>query len=201
VAGMIVFKDGLPLKKAYKRFTIKGFSGQDDYGSMAEVLDRRFTEYENNKGSNEGFGILPDLILLDGGKGQVNAVIPVMKAHNINVPIFGMVKDSHHRTRAIATSGEEISMTSKRAAFTLVGSIQEEVHRYSVAYHHQKNKKSTISTTLIYIEGIGEGRAKALLKHFKTLKAISEASVEELSKVKGMTASSAQNVYNAFNEK
>ena len=201
VAGMIVFKDGLPFKKAYKRFTIKGFSGQDDYGSMAEVLDRRFTEYENNKGSNEGFGILPDLILLDGGKGQVNAVIPVMKAHNINVPIFGMVKDSHHRTRAIATSGEEISMTSKRAAFTLVGSIQEEVHRYSVAYHHQKNKKSTISTTLTYIEGIGEGRAKALLKHFKTLKAISEASVEELSKVKGMTASSAQNVYNAFNEK
>lgn len=198
VAGMVVFKDGLPLKKAYRRFSIKGFSGQDDYASMAEVIDRRLTEYEKAKDTGEGFGILPDLILLDGGKGQVSAVIPVLKVHGVDIPLFGMVKDSHHRTRAIATSGAELSLTSKRAAFPLVGSIQEEVHRYSVAYHHTKNKKSALSTTLTTIEGVGEGRAKALLKHFKTIKAISEASVDELRAVKGMTTSSAESVYNAF---
>ncbi len=198
VAGMVVFKDGLPLRKSYRRFSVKGFSGQDDYASMAEVIDRRLTEYENNKDSEEGFGRLPDLILLDGGKGQVNAVIPVLRKHNLDIPLFGMVKDSHHRTRAIALSGGEISLTSKRSAFTLVSTIQEEVHRYSVAYHHAKNKKSGISTTLTRIEGVGEARAKALMKHFKTLKAVAAASEEELAAVKGMGKSAAHAVYEAF---
>lgn len=198
VAGMVVFKDGLPYKKAYKRFSVKGFDGQDDYASMAEVLDRRFTEYEKNKESGEGFGVLPDLILLDGGQGQVNAVVPVLRAHNLNIPLFGLVKDSHHRTRAVATSGGEIQFTSKRAAFTLCSSIQEEVHRYSVAYHHTKNKKSALSTTLTSVEGIGESRAKALMRHFKTIKAISEADVEELQSVKGMNKTAAQALYDAF---
>jgi excinuclease ABC subunit C len=198
VAGMVVFKDGLPLKKAYRRFSIKGFSGQDDYASMAEVIDRRLNEYEKNKDSGEGFGVLPDLILLDGGKGQVNAVLPVLKAHGTDIPLFGMVKDSHHRTRAIATGGEEIALTSKRAAFTLVSSIQEEVHRYSVEYHRAKHKKSAVSTTLTRIEGVGEARAKALLRHFRTIKAISEASVEELLKVKGMNKTAAEKIYAAF---
>ena len=198
VAGMVVFKDGLPYKKSYRRFAIKSFSGQDDYGSMAEVLDRRFTEYESNKDSGEGFGILPDLILLDGGKGQVNAVLPVLKAHNLDVPIFGMVKDGKHRTRAIATSGGEIAFTSKRAAFALCGTIQEEVHRYSVAYHHKKAGKSSISTTLTNINLVSETRAKALLKHFKTIKAISEASIDDLASVKGMNKPAAENVFAAF---
>ena len=198
VAGMVVFKDGLPLKKAYRRFSIKGFSGQDDYASMAEVIDRRFNEYEKNKDSGEGFGVLPDLILLDGGKGQVNAVLPVLKAHGADIPLFGMVKDSHHRTRAIATGGEEIALTSKRAAFTLVSSIQEEVHRYSVEYHRTKHKKSAVSTTLTRIDGIGEARAKELLRKFRTVKAISEANIEELLEVKGMTKTAAEKVYAAF---
>ncbi|MBR5772653.1 MAG: excinuclease ABC subunit UvrC [Clostridia bacterium] len=198
VAGMVVFKDGLPLKKAYKRFAVKSFSGQDDYGSMAEVLDRRLTEYENAEDKTEGFGRLPDLILLDGGKGQVNAVIPVLESHGIDVPVFGMVKDNHHRTRAIATSGDELVLTSKRAAFALVGSIQEEVHRYSVAYHHSKNKKSALATSLKTIDGIGDGRAKALLRQFKTMQAISQATEEELMKVKGMSRNAAREVYSAF---
>lgn len=198
VAGMVVFRNGLPYKKAYKRFSIKGFSGQDDYASMAEVIDRRLTEYEKNRDSNEGFGRLPDLILLDGGMGQVNAVAPVLKAHGLTVPLFGLVKDSHHRTRAVAASGGEISFTSKRAAFTLCSTIQEEVHRYSVAYHHTKNKKSSISTTLTCIEGVGENRAKALLKHFRTIKAISEATETELAAVKGMNKNAAKAVYEAF---
>ncbi len=198
VAGMVVFKDGQPFKKAYKRFAVKSFSGQDDYGSMAEVLDRRLTEYENAEDKTEGFGRLPDLILLDGGKGQVNAVIPVLEDHGIDVPVFGMVKDNHHRTRAIATSGDELVLTSKRAAFALVGSIQEEVHRYSVAYHHSKNKKSALATSLKTIDGIGDGRAKALLRQFKTMRAISQATEEELMKVKGMSRNAAREVYSAF---
>ncbi|MBR6361019.1 MAG: excinuclease ABC subunit UvrC, partial [Clostridia bacterium] len=200
VAGMVVFKDGLPYKKSYRRFTIKGFTGQDDYASMAEVIDRRLTEYENNKETGEGFGRLPDLILLDGGSGQVNAVLPVLMKHNLDIPLFGMVKDSHHRTRAIAVSGGEISLTSKRSAFTLVSTIQEEVHRYSVAYHHARNKKSGISTTLTNIEGIGESRARTLMKHFKTVRAISEAGEDELAAVKGISKAAAKAVYDAFHD-
>ena len=201
VAGMVVFKNGLPLKKAYRKFSIKGFSGQDDYGSMAEVLDRRLNEYEKNKDSGEeGFGTLPDLILLDGGKGQVNAVLPVIKAHGADIPVFGMVKDSHHRTRAIATGGEEIALTSKRAAFTLVSTIQEEVHRYSVGYHRTKRKNSSVALSLTEIDGIGEKRAKALLKQFKTVKAVSEASKDELAAAPGMTSKSAEKVYEAFHK-
>ncbi|MCQ2475144.1 MAG: excinuclease ABC subunit UvrC [Clostridia bacterium] len=198
VAGMVVFKNGVPYKKAYKRFAIKGFSGQDDYGSMAEVLERRIIRYFEEKDSGEGFGRLPDLILLDGGKGQVNAVLPILKKYDLDIPLFGMVKDSHHRTRAIALSGDELSLTSKRAAFTLVSTIQEEVHRYSVEYHRNKRSNSQISSTLTSIDGIGEARCKALLKHFKTVKAVSEASEQELAAVKGMNINSAKAVFKAF---
>ena len=107
VAGMIVFRNGEPYRRGYRRFKINGFTGQDDYASMAEVLDRRFTEYE--KDEDEGFAVLPDLILLDGGTGQMSAVVPVLKKHNISVPLFGMVKDSKHRTRAIAAQGRRYS--------------------------------------------------------------------------------------------
>lgn len=198
VAGMVVFKNGIPYKKAYRHFAIKGFSGQDDYASMAEVLDRRFGEYVKNKDSGEGFGRLPDLILLDGGRGQVNAVLPVLSRYGLNIPIFGMVKDSHHRTRAITGSGEELSLTSKRAAFTLVSTIQEEVHRFSVSYHRSKHGKSSLSSSLLSIDGIGEKRGKALLRHFKTLKAISAASVEELMQTPGINKAAAQAVFDAF---
>ncbi len=201
VAGMVVFKGGHPYRKAYRRFKVKGFSGQDDYASMAEVLERRILRYFEEKESGEGFGRLPDLILLDGGKGQVNAVLPVFEKYGLDIPIFGMVKDSHHRTRAIARSGDELSLTSKRSAFTLVSTIQEEVHRYSVEYHRSRRKKSSVSTTLTSIEGIGESRGKALLKHFKTMKAIGEASVEEIAAVKGMNKNAARAVFEAFHGK
>lgn len=193
VAGMIVFKNGRPYKKAYKRFAIKGFSGQDDYASMAEVLERRFRHYyEDEEGST--FKILPDLILLDGGKGQISAVAPVLRKMEIDVPLFGMVKDSKHKTRAIATSGGEIEINSVRSAFTLVNEIQDEVHRFAIAYHHLKHRKSTVSTTLTGIDGIGKARAKELLKHFGSLKKIREADVEEIAKVKGFSLSLAEKV-------
>ena len=199
VAGMIVFRNGEPYRRGYRRFMIKGFTGQDDYASMAEVLDRRFTRYEEEKESGEGFGRLPDLILLDGGKGQVSAVEPILKKHGLeNIPLFGMVKDGSHRTRAIAKSGGEIAFTSKRRAFTLVAEIQEEVHRFAVTYHRQKHKASALSSTLTDIPGVGPSRAKSLLRHFKTVTAIKNASVDELKNVSGISDSMAQTIYDAL---
>ncbi len=198
VAGMVVFRSGVPYKKAYKRFSIKSFSGQDDYASMAEVLDRRMARYEEEKETGEGFGRLPDLILLDGGVGQVNAVKAVLERRNITVPLFGMVKDNHHRTRAITGDGGEIALTSKRAAFTLVSSIQEEVHRFSVKYHREKHRSASLSSSLTDIEGVGKTRAAALLRRFKTLKAISEADIDELAAVPGMNKKAAEAVKKAF---
>lgn len=167
VAGMIVFKGGKPYRKAYKRFSIKSFDGNDDYRAMNEVLTRRFSEYEKSKDSTEGFGKLPDLILLDGGVGQVHAVEPVLREFGLKIPLFGMVKDNRHRTRAISGDGGEIAINSKRQVFTLVSEIQNEVHRFSVAYHHQKHAKRGLSLSLTEIEGVGEKRASALLKYFK----------------------------------
>lgn len=199
VAGMIVFRNGEPYRRGYRRFMIKGFTGQDDYASMAEVLDRRFTRYEEEKESGEGFGRLPDLILLDGGKGQVSAVEPILKKHGLeNIPLFGMVKDGSHRTRAIAKSGGEIAFTSKRRAFTLVAEIQEEVHRFAVTYHRQKHKASALSSTLTDIPGVGPSRAKSLLRHFKTVTAIKNAGVDELKNVSGISDSMAQTIYDAL---
>lgn len=198
VAGMIVYKDGRPFKPAYKRFKIKSFLGQDDFRSMAEVLDRRFTEYE--KGEDEGFAVLPDLILLDGGLGQMSAVRPVLEKHGITVPLFGMVKDSKHRTRAIAAEGGDISIKSNRAAFTFITGIQDEVHRFAIGYHKLRRSKSMLSSELTEIEGIGKARAAALLKHFKTVKAIKSAVADELAAAPGMTKAAADAVYKHFHE-
>lgn len=197
VAGMVVFNNGRPMKKAYKRFAIKGFDGQNDVGSMQEVLTRRFNHYYNDE-EGSTFKILPDLILLDGGAQQVNAVLPVISKMGLNVPVFGMVKDSKHRTRAIALSGGEIEINSHRKAFTLVSSIQKEVHRFAVTYHHTKHKKSTLSTSLTKIEGIGDKKAKLLLKHFKTVTAVKEATVEQLSAVSGISRRDAESIYKYY---
>ncbi len=203
VAGMIVFKGGKPLKSAYRRFEIKGFSGQDDYRSMAEVLTRRFNEYEKAKHDNpaDGFGKKPDLILLDGGIGQVNAVKPVLENFGLtDIPLFGMVKDNKHRTRAIAHGGGEIAINDKRRAFTLVSDIQEEVHRFSVEYHRQKQKKTMTAMTLTEIDGVGAAKARALLQHFKTLAAIKKAPVSELCKVQGISEVIANNIYKHYHQ-
>ena len=200
VAGMVVFRNGQPYKKSYRRFSIKGFTGQDDYGSMAEVISRRLNEYQLHADEGEGFGALPDLILLDGGIGQVNAVKPIVEAFGYDIPVFGMVKDSSHRTRAIASDGGEIAINSKRQAFTLVSTIQEEVHRYAVSYHRTKHKKSSLSVSLTEIEGIGEKKSKALLKKFKTLTAVKNASVEELCRAEGINTAIANKIYDHFHK-
>ena len=198
VAGMIVYQNGRPLKSAYRKFKIKGFEGQDDYASMAEVLTRRFEEYYKEKESGEGFGRLPDLILLDGGRGQVRAVQEVLDRMKISVPLFGMVKDDKHRTRAVTGDGGEISIQSKRQLFTFLSKMQDEVHRFAIGYHHSRRSKNTFKSSLTGIEGIGEVRAKALLKYFRTVDNISKADLAELEAAPKMTKDSALAVYRYF---
>ena len=196
VAGMIVFKDGRPYKGAYRKFKIKSFIGQDDYRSMAEVLDRRFNEYKN--GEDEAFAVLPDLILLDGGKGQLSVVKQVMSMHNVNVPVFGMVKDSKHRTSAIADTGSNIAIKANRRAYTLVTAIQDEVHRFAISFHKSRRTREMLNSTLTEISGVGKDTAAALLKHFKTLSKIRRANVEELTTVKGVSEKTAPNIVEYF---
>lgn len=198
VAGMIVYKNGKPYKSAYKKFKIKGFDGQDDYASMAEVLGRRFDEYYKAEKSDEGFGKLPDLILLDGGKGQVAVVKEVLKAKNIDVPLFGLVKDDKHRTRAVTGDGGEIAISSRRALFTFLSKMQDEVHRFAIGYHHSRRSKNTFKSSLTEIEGIGEKRARAMLKYFRTIDNISKADLAELEGCPQMTKNSALAVYRYF---
>ncbi len=201
VAGMVVFENARPLKSAYRKFKIKSFSGQDDYGSMAEVLTRRLEEYKKAQaeGVESGFGRLPDLILLDGGKGQVGAVLPVVAQSGLSIPVFGMVKDDRHRTRAIVSDSGEIAIRPNRAVFTFVTNIQDEVHRFSIGFNRQQRKK-VLGSTLEEIDGIGKKRAKELLRYFRTIRSISKATVEELEQAPGMTHPAAVSVYRYFHE-
>ncbi len=198
VAGMIVYKNGKPYKSAYKKFRIKGFEGQDDYASMAEVLQRRFEEYYKAENSEEGFGRLPDLILLDGGRGQVAAVKAVLDKMGVSVPLFGMVKDDRHRTRAVTGEGGEIAISSRRQVFTFLSKMQDEVHRFAIGYHHARRKSSTFKSSLTSIDGVGQVRAKALLKYFRTIDNISKADLSELEQAPKMTKDSALAVYRYF---
>jgi excinuclease ABC subunit C len=198
VAGMVVFKDAKPYKAGYKRFKIKGFLGQDDYRSMAEVLDRRFNEYVN--GDNESFNTLPDLILLDGAKGQIGAVLPVLEKYGLNIAIFGMVKDSKHRTRAIATTGGDIVIKSNRRVFTFITNIQDEVHRFAISYQKQLQSKKMLGRELTKIKGIGDKKANALLKHFGSMTRIKNADIQSLVSVKGITEQNAVDIVEYFNK-
>ncbi len=200
VAGMVVFENGRPLRKCYRKFSIKTVAGTDDYASMSEVLRRRFERYLDPDKQDEAFDRLPDLILLDGGKGHVGTIVPMLAGMGISVPVFGMVKDDKHRTRAIAESGGEIAIASHRSAFTLVSSIQEEVHRFSIQYSRSKHQKSALALSLTQCEGIGDKRAAEIYKQFKTVKAIRAASVDELAQVKGMSHPAAERLYQFLHE-
>ena len=202
VAGMTVFENGRPLKRAYKKFRIKSFSGQDDFRSMAEVLDRRLTEYKSatERGETEGFGRLPDLILLDGGAGQLNAVLPVMKSHGISLPVFGMVKDSKHKTRAITASGGDISIRANHRAYTLIATIQEETHRFAITYHRNSSRKKGLTAELSLVEGMGDKRIKTLLKTFKTIDAIREATSKEIKQRTGIPIKVCEKIKDFYGE-
>ncbi len=200
VAGMVVFENGRPLRSAYRRFSIKEIQIQNDYAAMQEVIRRRLTEYKTahadaaNPPDTEknSFAVLPDLILLDGGKGHVSAVAPILQELQLNVPLFGMVKDDKHRTRAIATHGGELSLRDKQGAFSLLTRIQDEVHRYAVQYMKTKHKQSSYALTLTEVKGIGEQKARKLLLTYKTRTQLKAATVEELAKTAAVSLATAQ---------
>lgn len=201
VAGMVVFEGGRPLKGAYRKFSVRSVvSKPDDYASMREVLTRRLERYEQHKQEGVGFGRLPDLILLDGGRGHVAAVKPLVRQMGFDIPIFGMAKDDRHRTRTIATEDGELSVSSFRAAFDLLTSIQDEVHRFSIGYSRSKHASRAMESVLRSVEGIGEKRAKNLFLRFRTLKAMEAATVEQLEETPGMTHLTALNLYRYLHE-
>lgn len=196
VAGMVVFENGRPLKSAYKRFSIKTVEGVDDYACMREVVGRRLARLRQSADAGEqaayGFGRVPDLILLDGGRGHVSAVRPLLDEYGFPlIPLYGMVKDDHHRTRAIARDGGEIAINASRGAYTLISTIQDEVHRFAIAYHHTAARRKSFSSRLTLVPGIGPARAKALMKHFGTVEKLRAAGEDELAAAPGMTRQAA----------
>ena len=181
VAGMVVFENGRPLKAGYRKFKIKTVEGQDDYGSMREVLRRRLQRAADG---DEKFLPLPDVFLIDGGVTHADAVREVAEQFGCTVPIFGMVKDDRHRTRALVTpEGREIGIVNDQAVFSLIGQIQEETHRFAITYHHQHHTKSAMRSVLDGVPGLGPKRQAELRKHFGTVKAIREADETALAAV------------------
>lgn len=178
VASMTVFVDGQPLKRDYKRFKLEGMEGPDDYGAMQQVIERRFQHFLDG---DSGFDIRPDVLLIDGGTVHADTVRRQLSSMGLSIPVFGMVKDHRHRTRALVTpQGEEIGIQTNQAVFSLIGRIQEETHRFAITYQRQLRSKRVKRSSLDQIPGVGEKRRQALIKHFKTIKAISGASFEEL---------------------
>ena len=178
VASMTVFVDGRPLKRDYKRFKLKGLDGADDYQSMRQVIERRFTRYLSG---DPGFDTVPDILLIDGGSVHANTVRAQITSMGIDIPVFGMVKDDRHRTRALVTpDGEEIGIQGSPVVFSLIGRIQEETHRFAITFQRLLRSKGLRHSSLDQIPGIGEKRKHQLLRHFKTIKAISEATEDEL---------------------
>ena len=201
VGSMVVYERGKPKRNDYRKFKIKGIQGADDYGSMREVLTRRFThglrEREESKELG-GFTAFPDLILMDGGKGQVNVAQQVLDELHLHIPVCGMVKDDHHRTRGLYYENEEITIDRSSEAFKLITRIQDEAHRFAIEYHKQLRGKGQVHSILDDIEGIGPARRKALMRSFQNLDEIKEASVEVLTAIPSMNEKAAKSVYNFF---
>ena len=194
VASMVVYVDGKPLKRDYRRFKLKDMDGPDDYASMEQVLTRRFRRYLDG---DEKFADKPDLLLIDGGHEHVKVAARVLEAMNLDIPAYGMVKDDRHRTRALVhPDGREIGIQAIPAVFALIGQIQEETHRFAIEYHRQLQAGHVKTSVLDKIPGVGEVRRTQLLKHFKSVKAIKAASLEQLQEV--VPKNTAQAVYQYF---
>lgn len=187
IGSMVVFTNGKKDKKEYRRYKIKTVIGPNDYDSMAEIVERRLK-----------YGDFPDLMLLDGGKGQVSAVKKVLNKYNVEIPLWGMYKDDKHRTKGLISQEKEIELDKTSNLYRFVASIQEEVHNYAISYHRSLRNKSLTKSELDDIQGIGEKRKKALLNHFKDIEAIKKATFEELLEVEGMNKTSSESVYNYF---
>lgn len=201
VGSMVVYERGKPKKNDYRKFRIKSVQGPDDYASMEEVLTRRFThglrEQEEGKELG-GFTVFPDLILMDGGRGQVNIAEEVLQKLDISIPVCGMVKDDHHRTRGLYYKNVELPIDIHSEAFRLITRIQDEAHRFAITFHRQLRGKGQVRSILDDIPGVGPARRKELMKHFENIDAIKQASVEELQKLPSMNKKSAEDVYKFF---
>ena len=196
VASMVVFQDGKPLRSAYRHFKVEGLEDQDDYASMRQVLHRRFRHF---LAGDKGFETAPDLLLIDGGVNHAMTVKQELEPMGIHIPIYGMVKDDRHRTRALVTpEGEELGISNKQALFALIGTIQEETHRFAITYNRKLRSRRLRGSTLDKIPGIGEKRRTDLLKRFKTVSAVREAGLSELQAV--LPRDAAMAVYQYFRE-
>lgn len=207
VGSMVVYEDGKPKKNDYRKFRIKGVRGQDDYASMEEMLTRRFLhgleeeERLRERGVDQELGSFtryPDLILMDGGKGQVNVALRVLEKLDLHLPVCGLVKDDHHRTRGIYYNNVELPIDTSSEMFHLITRIQDETHRFAIEYHRSLRGKAQVHSILDDIKGIGDTRRRALMKHFPSLEAIKAATEEELAAVPSMNEQAAQSVYEFF---
>ena len=195
VGSMVVFTDGSPRRNDYRKFRIKTVIGPDDYASMREVLTRRLT-HENDT----SFDVKPDLIMMDGGKGQVGVALEVLEELDLNIPVCGMVKDDNHRTRALWYNNEEIAIDTHSEEFKLITRIQDEAHRFAIEFHRSLRSTNQVKSILDEIEGIGPTRRKALMRHFKDIEAIKNADMEALMEVTSMNSLSARKVYDFFHK-
>lgn len=210
VGSMIVYEKGRPKRSDYRKFKLRTVTGPDDYGSMYEVLTRRFThgmqEQEEIKESEKeeetgSFNRFPDIIMMDGGKGQVNVCIQVLGELGLNIPVCGMVKDDNHRTRGLYYNNEEIPIDRQSEGFKLITRIQDEAHRFAIEYHRSLRSKAQVHSVLDDIEGIGETRRKALMRRYQSLDKIREASIEDLALTESMNERAAKQVYEFFHNK
>ncbi|EHR33558.1 excinuclease ABC subunit C [Helcococcus kunzii ATCC 51366] len=201
VGSMVVYEQGRKAKKDYRKFKIKTVEGPDDYASMREVLTRRFTRLMDAENSNNSFSKRPDLVIMDGGKGQVNAAISVLNSFNLKIPVIGLVKDDKHKTRGIILDNNELNIDKDSAIYRFLYDMQEEVHRFAINYHNTVRKKKLFESELKKIDGLGEKRIIALLKHFGSINKIKEASKEQLKEVDLINENIADNIIKYFGEK
>ena len=209
VGSMVVYERGKPSRSDYRKFKLRTVTGPDDYASMREVLTRRFAHGLQEKQEREekqldqdygSFTKFPDLILMDGGRGQVNIALQVLDELRIDIPVCGMVKDDNHRTRGLYYQNREVPIGRDSEAFRLITRIQDEAHRFAIEYHRSLRSKEQVHSVLDDITGIGPARRKALMRYFQSLEAIRQASVEELAAVDAMNEASAQSVYDFFHD-
>ncbi len=196
VGVCVVFENAMPKKSSYKKFNIRSVEGADDYESMREVIYRRIS---NGIEGEKGFVPLPDLIFIDGGKGHVSAVKPILEHFQVYIPVFGIVKDNRHKTKGVTTADSLVTISRLSPVFNFLATLQDEVHRFAIEFHRQKRKKTSFSSTLDNISGVGPVKKKILLKHFKSLANIKKASLQEIIDAK-IDKRTAQNIYNYFNK-
>ena len=192
VASMVVFENGKARPNEYRKFKLRTIDGPDDYASMREVLTRRFTD--------ERFRVLPDILMMDGGKGQVNIALEVLSELNLHIPVCGMVKDDSHRTRGLYYNNEEVAFPSGTQAFDMITRLQDEAHRFAIEYHRSLRSKSQVHSILDDIPGIGPARRKNLMGTFKDIQKIREASIEELMVAPSINRQAAEAVYQFFHK-